>query len=142
MTKDSQRRFPENSDRWQKGGLFPSATFAGLKQITKRNNGSTVFFDGSDPDSGYVVGDGSNGFTLTRKQFYSTLPLETHLHGYLVFWQRQGYDGFGTWFNSDTNLIYIDPVSFVEFRAEARSLTIERRELAFYDIEGNQCLIA
>jgi len=129
-----------NSDRYIRGGQFPRIFFAGLKQRTVIEGGSTNFWSHCESKCntrGYIVADGKNGVTVSKRDFRSGLDLESFLAPYIERWlQNEEYHGFGTWVSFDEELVYIDPITAVDFRVTARTLASERGETCFRDVEN------
>jgi len=102
---------------------------------TKLNGGYSLWFDGTEREQGYVVGNGKLGL-----KWDSLRPLEpadlikTAQH----FASNVKADGIGFW--SDKGILYIDPIFHFQNLYEARIAGYQYGELAIYDL-GNQATI-
>lgn len=128
-----------NSDRYLVTGIFPSSVYVKIKQETKRTGGSSTLWNGANPEIGFMVGDGKEGLIMTRKEFYSTECLEFRLNEYFIDWITS-YDGFGTWFDGESDRIHIDPIHVFMLKDSAIREAQRYNEKCIYDAEHKRII--
>jgi len=125
----------ESMDTWQ------AVSVQRIKMVheTFVNGGSTLWYDGIERTTGYVVGDNTNplipggggGMALGRYQVLEALDRAR---------PSSAYDGVGSWIDEETSLVYLDNVTHMENLGFALELARLNGELAIYDL-ANKCCI-
>jgi len=125
----------ESMDTWQ------AVSVQRIKIVyeTFVNGGSTLWYDGIERVSGYVVGDNTNplipggggGMSLGRYQVLEALDMVR---------PANAYDGVGSWIDEETGLVYLDNVTHMETIRGAMLLAQVNGELAIYDLANNCCI--
>jgi len=125
----------ESMDTWQMTAMQR------IKMVyeTFVNGGSTLWYDGIERTTGYVVGDNTNplipggggGMALGRYQVLEALERARVICR---------YDGIGSWIDEETGLVYLDNVRHIEDLGYAVALARLNGEKSIYDI-ANKCCI-
>jgi len=131
----------ESMDAWQ----VTAVQRIKMVHETFVNGGSTLWYDGIERTTGYVVGDNTNplipggggGMALGRYQVLETLE---RAQPHKVGSDAREYDGVGSWIDEETSLVYLDNIKQVESLEDALALAQENGELAIYDL-ANKCCI-
>jgi hypothetical protein len=85
------------------------------------------------PTKGYAVGNGAKGIALT---FGSDLEaFDVSVERVIAQTKLIGADYFGTWIDTSTQQLYIDPVNVFASKDFALGVAFERGELAVYDLD-------
>ena len=103
---------------------------------TFRDGGATLWFDGIERRTGYVVGNNNDPFERlyhTRDLYCDALRV-TLINGFVRHDSGDSeYDGIGTWVDGD-GWVYFDNVKHIPKLEDALELARKNGELAIYDI--------
>ena len=131
----------ESMDTWQMTAMQR------IKMVyeTFVNGGSTLWYDGIERTTGYIVGDNTNplipggggGMELGR---YQVLEALERVQPHKVGSDAREYDGIGSWVDGETGLVYLDNVRHIEDLGYAIAMARLNGELAIYDL-ANKCCI-
>jgi len=131
-----------NSDRSIRGGMFPRSFYAGLKQRTQKDGGSSTFFHGYSDfyTKGFFVGSNPDAYILAPESFYRNIDLETYFDTRFKKWKRLGFDGVGTWLDPKYGDIYVEPFHHFWFKSNAIEQAMQTDEKYIFDIENNRSI--
>ena len=130
-----------NKDRSIPDGIFSRSFYAGLKQRTQMNGGSsTDFYCNENPTRGYYVGSNPDAYILAPESFYRNIDLETYFDTPFKRWKRQGFDGVGSWVDPESGDIYVEPFRHFWSKSYAIEQAMETDEKCIFDIENNRSI--
>lgn len=117
--------------------MHPKILSAMVDDIRAGKDGGTYLYPGKgrDTDAGrYVVGGLEPSLVMTGREAIASL-VKT-IHGWSCD-HSPTYD-YGFWWDSETNLLYIDAVIVVSDKATAHRMAIMNDEIAYYDLVAGE----
>ena len=120
--------------------MHPKILTAMVDDIRAGKDGGTYLYPGKGRDTGagrYVVGGLEPSLVLTGREAIASAGLTLSrlvkwIHGW-SYDHAPTYD-YGFWWDSATNLLYIDAVIVVSDKATAHRMAITNDEIAYYDL--------
>ena len=105
------------------------------------HNGGAMFYFNRCVESGrskfpYVVGCGLYGFKIDHETLYRG-SFATILEGHLSQWRdsEMYFDGFGSWYNEEDSITYVDPIRVYSNLRDALDIAKANGEKCIFNTE-------